>query len=50
MHLLEPRDHPSTLMKWLSPIITLVATFTISGLLFMALGKNPLEAFQVFFI
>ncbi len=50
MHLLEPRDHPSILMKWLSPLIALVATFSIGGLLFMILGKNPLEAFLVFFI
>jgi len=50
MHLLEPRDHPSILMKWISPLIALAATFSIGGLLFMILGKNPLEAFQVFFI
>lgn len=50
MHLLEPRDHPSIVMKWLSPIIALLAMLIVGGLVFLALGKNPLEAFQVFFI
>lgn len=50
MHLLEPRDHPSILMKWLSPVIALLAMLVVGGLVFLALDKNPIEAFYVFFI
>lgn len=50
MHLLEPRANPSQLMKWLSPVIALTAMLMVGSLLFLALGKNPVHAFYVFFI
>ena len=50
MHLLEPRPHPSQLMRWLSPLIAVAATLIAGSLLFLALGKPPLESFHVFFI
>lgn len=50
MHLLEPRPHPSQLMRWLSPLIAVIATLLAGSLLFRALGKPPLESFHIFFI
>ncbi len=50
MHLLEPRPHPSQLMRWLSPLIAVAATLIAGSLLFLALGKPPLTSFHVFFI
>ena len=50
MHLLEPREHPSQLMKWLSPVIALGATLLLGSLLFLILGVNPAQALYIFFI
>lgn len=50
MHLLEPRANPSQLMKWLSPVIALLAMLVVGSLLFLMLGKDPVHAFYVFFI
>lgn len=50
MHLLEPRPYPSRLMRWLSPLIAVIATLVTGSLLFRALGKPPLESFHIFFI
>lgn len=50
MHLLEPREHPSQIMKWLSPIIALLAMLVVGSLLFLALGVDPLNALYIFFI
>lgn len=50
MHLLEPRQHPSRLMRWLAPLFAIAATLGAGSLLFSALGKPPLESFHVFFI
>lgn len=50
MHLLEPREHPSELMKWLSPIIALVAMLAVGSILFLVLGINPAQAMYIFFI
>lgn len=50
MHLLEPRANPSQLMKWLSPLIALSAMLIVGSVLFLALGKDPVHAFYVFFI
>ena len=50
MHLLEPREHPSQLMKWLSPVIALVAMLIVGSILFFLLGVSPTEALYVFFI
>ncbi|MBF7688233.1 ABC transporter permease [Acinetobacter rathckeae] len=50
MHLLEPREHPSQVMKWLSPVIALIAMLIVGSFLFMALGVKPTEALYIFFI
>lgn len=47
---LEQRQEPSSLMRYLSPVIA-VGLMLISGtLLFYFLGKNPLDGFRAFFI
>lgn len=50
MHLLEPREHPSQLMKWLSPVIALVAMLVVGSILFLMLGISPAQAMYVFFV
>jgi simple sugar transport system permease protein len=47
---LEVRPEPSRLMGWLSPLFAVAATLIVGFVLFAALGKNPLEAFHVFFV
>lgn len=49
MHLLEPREHPSRLMKWLSPVVALLAMLIVGSILFMLLGVDPLQALYVFY-
>ena len=41
MHLLEPREHPTQLMKGLSPVLALLAMLVVGSLLFLMLGVNP---------
>jgi len=50
MHFLEPREHPSQLMKWLSPVIALAAMLVVGSILFLMLGISPAQAMYVFFI
>ena len=50
MHLLEPRPQPSQLMRWTAPLIAIVATLLVGSGLFLALGKDPLQSFKVFFV
>lgn len=50
MHLLEPREHPSSLMKWMSPIIALIAMLIFGGFLFLILGIPPIQALYIFFV
>ncbi|SDB82158.1 ABC transporter permease [Acinetobacter boissieri] len=50
MHLLEPREHPSQVMKWLSPVIALIAMLIVGSFLFLALGVKPTQALYIFFI
>src|SRR5271169_1286632 len=47
---LEARPEPSRLMGWLSPLFAVAATLIVGFVLFAALGKNPFEAFHVFFV
>ncbi len=47
---LEPRPEPSRLAGWLSPLIAAAATLVVGFVLFSALGKDPWQAFHVFFI
>jgi simple sugar transport system permease protein len=47
---LEPRDTPSTALGILSPVLALALTALVGAVLFAALGKEPLQALQVFFL
>jgi general nucleoside transport system permease protein len=47
---LEPRLAPSRLAAWASPLIAAVATLLVGYVLFSVLGKDPWEAFHVFFV
>ena len=47
---LEPRPAPSALLGVVSPVAALAVTVVAGGLLFLALGKDPLEALQVFLL
>src|SRR5262249_47322296 len=46
---LEARSEPSRLMEWASPLLAAGATLLVGFVLFFLLGKNPLQAFFVFF-
>lgn len=48
--LLEPRAHPSILLRWTAPLIAILLTLCAAAVLFYMLGKPPLQAFYVFFI
>jgi hypothetical protein len=37
-------------MAWLSPVIAAIATLAVGFVIFSVLGKNPLDAFHVFFV
>ena len=50
MHLLEPRPHPSRVMRWTAPLIAVAATLLTGSFLFWALGKPVMTSFHVFFI
>lgn len=50
MHLLQPREHPSRLMKWLSPVIAIGLTLIAGLILFRCLGYAPLKTLYLFFI
>ncbi|MEP6064731.1 MAG: ABC transporter permease [Paracoccaceae bacterium] len=43
------RPQPSKTMAYLTPLLAVVLTFLFGGLLFAALGKNPIEAIQTIF-
>lgn len=47
---LEPRPTPSARMRLLAPLIAIGLTLLVGSLLFLSLGKDPVEAFGVFFI
>ena len=46
----ETRPEPSRLMGWASPLLAVAATLVVGFVLFSGMGKNPLEAFYVFFV
>ncbi len=50
MPLLEARPTPSARMRLLAPLIAIGLTLAVGSLLFLSLGKNPVEAFGVFFV
>jgi len=47
---LEVRPAPSRLFAWLSPLLSLAITVAVAGLLFVALGKDPVRSLQVFLL
>ena len=47
---LEPRPEPSRLMAYASPLLAVALTLVSGYLLFSLLGKDPAQAFVVFFI
>ncbi|MDE0765166.1 MAG: ABC transporter permease [Amylibacter sp.] len=46
---LEPRTNPSQAMIILTPILAVLATMVVGGILFVTLGKNPFEAIRMIF-
>ncbi|WPZ22384.1 ABC transporter permease [Sulfitobacter faviae] len=46
---LEKRPQPSRALSLSTPIMAVLATFIFGGLLFAALGKDPIEALQTIF-
>ncbi|SEO71829.1 nucleoside ABC transporter membrane protein [Salinihabitans flavidus] len=46
---LERRPQPSRLWSYLTPVIAVIVTMIAGGLLFAALGKNPVEAIRTIF-
>jgi simple sugar transport system permease protein len=47
---LEPRQAPSALMSAASPLVALAITVAVAGLLFVALGKDPVQGLSVFLV
>jgi general nucleoside transport system permease protein len=47
---LEPRQEPSRLMSYGSPLLAVVLTLVSGFVLFSLLGKDPVQAFDVFFV
>lgn len=46
---LEKRPQPSKLFSYITPILAVIATMIAGGLLFAALGENPVEAIATIF-
>ena len=49
MFRLEKRPEPSRLWTWGTPVLAVVATMIVGGLLFAAMGKDPLLAIRAIF-
>ena len=47
---LERRQQSSVLMRWLTPPLAVALTVIAGGILYAALGKDPLEATRIIFI
>ena len=47
---LEPRPQASGWWTYGSPLLALAVTVLIGVALFVALGKDPLQSFKVFFV
>lgn len=47
---LEARGRPSVLMTWLSPVIAIVITLFVGGIMFSFMGLEPLNALYVYFV
>jgi len=46
---LEKRPSPSAFWQWATPVLAVVLTMIAGGLMFAALGKNPVEAIRTIF-
>lgn len=47
---LVPRGDVSPLAKWLAPVGAFLAAMLIGGIIIAAMGRSPVEAFQVYFV
>src|SRR5689334_6288074 len=47
---LEARPQPSQLAVWMAPLCATLATLVIGFIVFKAFGKNPIAAFDAFFV
>lgn len=47
---LERRPEPSRLMSWTSPVLALLLTTVLAGLLFAVLDKDPVRGLSMFFV
>ena len=47
---LEPRPQPSKLMSLMSPLLALLLTALLAGILFAALGKDPVRGLSMYFV
>lgn len=47
---LEPRLDVAKSLRWVSPIVALLLTVITSGVIFLALGKDPITALYTFFV
>ena len=47
---LEARPEPSRVALWMAPLLATFATLCVGFIVFTALGRNPLAAFDAFFI
>jgi general nucleoside transport system permease protein len=47
---LEARPEPSRIALWAAPLLATIATLCVGFIVFTALGRNPVEAFDAFFI
>jgi general nucleoside transport system permease protein len=47
---LEARPEPSRLALWIAPLLATAATLCVGFIVFTALGRNPVAAFDAFFI
>jgi simple sugar transport system permease protein len=48
--LLEQRPQPSRIAVWTAPLLATAATLVVGFVVFKAFGKNPITAFDAFFI
>ena len=46
---LEKRPTPSRVWAWATPVVAVLATMIAGGIMFAALGKNPVEAIRTIF-
>ena len=46
---LEKRPQPSKVMSWATPLLAVVATMIFGGMLFAALGKDPIQSILTIF-